>query len=307
MIRFLFALLLFVALPAAAQGVDRTPVRRSVDTPPMSIRAEPGLERMVDRIVELWPASASAVAADLGLPAPVPVEVVVLTHATWQEWARGLLPEWGVGFANWPGGPIAIDADRAAQDPGRFPRILQHEISHVYLGQRLNGHRPPTWFVEGVAQIQAGEWGFDDTLGLVQVASVGGLPPLSLLHTRFPGGGRAAQLSYRVSRQAVVEIDRLGAERGGWRAMLDPLASGRRFATVLHELTGLRPNEFELEVENRLQIRYGWVAAVASATSLFTVMTLLFLLGAARSRIRTRRRLREMEEEEARLWPGLDS
>ena len=67
-----------------------------------------------------------------------------------------------------PPGPIAIDAGRAARDPARFPRILRHEISHVYLGQRLDGNRPPTWFIEGVAQEQAGEWGLGDAIGLVQ-------------------------------------------------------------------------------------------------------------------------------------------
>jgi hypothetical protein len=160
---------------------------------PRRCDASTRLDGIVDEILRLWPDSSRDVAEGLALDDPAPVEIVVLTSDTWKRWARGLLPEWGVGFANWPGGPIAIDAGRAVRDPVRFPRILKHEISHVYLGQRLNGHRPPTWFIEGVAQVQAGEWNFDDTIGLVQVASVSALPPLSLLHARFPTGGRAAE------------------------------------------------------------------------------------------------------------------
>lgn len=296
MIRILL-LLLLLAQPALAQ--DPTPLRRVHPDPPLAIRAERGLDGIVDEILRLWPESSRDVAEGLSLDDPAPIEIVVLTSDTWKRWARGLLPEWGVGFANWPAGPIAIDAGRAVRDPVRFPRILKHEISHVYLGQRLNGHRPPTWFVEGVAQVQAGEWNFDDTIGLVQVASVSALPPLSLLHARFPTGGRAAELSYRVSRQAVGEIDRIGRDNGGWRAMLDPLASGASFGSALEQVTGLRPNEFEAAVESRLQIRYGWVAAIASATSLFGLMTILFVVGAFRARLRNRRRLREMEAEEA--------
>jgi len=287
--------------PAVAQTTDRTPVRRHLTDPPLSVRAEPGLERLVDEVLELWPHTATRVAAELDLDAPRPVEIVILTHRTWKRWSRGLLPEWGVGFANWPDGPIAIDADRALRRPERFAHILAHEVSHVYLGQRLNGHRPPTWFVEGVAQLQAGEWNLNDTMGLVQVASVGALPKLALLHARFPSGGRAADLAYRMSRQAVIEIGRQAPERGGWPAMLEPLAAGEPFAVVLYETTGMRPADFEATVENRLQIRYGWFAAVASATSLFTLMTLLFVVGAIRARLRTRRRLREMEAEEALL------
>ena len=88
--------------------------------------------------------------------------------------------------------------------------------------------------------------------------------------------------------------------------MLEPLSEGTPFAAVLYGVTGLRPNEFEAAVENRLQFRYGWVAAVASATSLFTMMTLLFIVGAARSRLRMRRRLREMEQEESQFGLELD-
>jgi len=71
-------------------------------------------------------------------------------------------------------------------------------------------------------------------------------------------------------------------------------------------VAGLRPNEFKTEVEDRLQFRYDWVAAVASATSLFTMMTLLFIVGAARSRLRMKRRLREMEQEKSQFGLELD-
>jgi hypothetical protein len=298
-------MLLLISTAVEAQVGDPTPIRRTVAHPPVYVRAEEGLEGLVDEVLRLWPESALMIAEGLGLTELAPVEIVLLKHSTWTRWSRGLLPEWGVGFANWPGGPIAIDAGRAVRDPGRFSQILRHEISHVYLGQRLNGHRPPTWFVEGVAQIQSGDWSFGDTMGLVQVASAGALPPLSRLQASFPVGGRSAQLAYRVSRQAVLEIDRRGAERGGWRAMLGPLAAGESFDSALAAVSGLRMTAFEAAVENRLRIRYGWLVAVASASSLFTFMTLLFVVGAVRARLRTRQRLREMEDEEALL--GFDS
>lgn len=306
MIRTLLILLL-LAGSASAQGVDPTPIRRVHEDPPLYVRAEAGLERMVDEVLRQWPDASRAVATDLGLEDPQPLEIVLLTSRTWDRWARGLVPEWGVGFANWPYGPIAIDAGRAVRDPARFPRILRHEISHVYLGQRLGGRRPPTWFIEGVAQVQAGEWHFGDTIGLVQVASARALPHLNELHAHFPSGGRSAEMAYRVSRQAVGEIDRIGKDHGGWRTMLGPLAAGTDFAAALHGVTGLRPNEFEAVVESRLQIRYGWLAVVASATSLFSLMTFLFIIGGVRARLRTRRRLREMEEEEAQFEFELDS
>jgi hypothetical protein len=177
----------------------------------------------------------------------------------------------------------------------------------VYLGQRLQGRRPPTWFVEGVAQLQAGEWNFGDTISLVQVASFGGLPRLSLLQAQFPAGGRSAELAYRVSRQAVLDIERQGSGRGGWRAVVEAMAQGQGFSQALVSVVGAGPAEFEAAVDNRLRIRYGWIAGVASASSLFTLMTLLFIVGGIRTRIRARQRLREMEEDEERFGSDLES
>jgi hypothetical protein len=235
------------------------------------------------------------------LLAPAPVEVVLLSGETFRGWWRGLLPEWGVGFASWPDGPIAIDVDGVLRGKKTLEEVLRHEISHVYLGQRLKGVRPPRWFVEGVAQAQSGEWRFGDTLALVQAASTGSLLPLSRLASSFPQGGRAAELAYRVSLQAVLDLDGRLADQGGWRALVTRAAEIERFDVAFEEMVGMRLAQYDEELVGKLRGRYGWIAAVASATTLFSAMTVVFLMGTARSWLRKRRRLREMEEEEASL------
>lgn len=276
-------------------------MHRHVDDPPAFIRAESGLDRVADRVAELWPEAARSVAAGVELREPAPVEVVLLSGDTFRGWARGLLPEWGVGYASWPAGPIAIDVDGVLRGKKTLDEVLRHEISHVYLGQRLEGVRPPRWFVEGVAQAQSGEWRFGDTLGLVQAASTGSLPPLARLGSSFPQGGRAADLAYRVSLQAVLDLDGRLADQGGWRALVSRSSETGRFDVAFEEMVGMRLVEYDAELVGKLRGRYGWIAAVASATTLFSAMTVVFLIGAARSWLRKRRRLREMEEEEARL------
>lgn len=292
-----------LAAPTPA-GADATPLRATVDDPPLRIRAEEGMEAAVREVQRLWPRAATAVADDLGLESPRPVEVVLLGGRTFESWSRGLLPEWGVGYASWPAGPIALNVTEISRGVKTFEEILRHEISHVYLGQRLNGVRPPRWFVEGVAQAQSGEWRFSDTLGLVGSASTGKLPRLHRLTVHFPRGGGSAQLAYRISLQAVLELDRRFPEKGGWRAVLAPAAESGRFDRAFTEVYGLRLPEFGEEVYDRLHSRYGWIAALAGAGTLFTAMTFLFLAGYVRKRAQARRRLREMEEEERRWIDG---
>lgn len=280
---------------------DPYPERRFVESPPAVIFAEAHLGGAADEIARRWARAAPEIAADLRLESPRPVAVYLLSGRSFSRWSRGLLPEWGIGFANWPDGPIALDIDGITAGTKSLDVVLRHEISHVYLGQSLAGARPPTWFVEGVAQMQSGEWTLGDTFALVQVASVGALPTLSELAGRFPAGGHPAEMAYRLSLQAVQDLDERLRDRGGWVALVEATARTGRFDLAFEEVVGLRLPAFERELSDRLRGRYGWLAAIAGASTLFTLMSLLFVAGAMRAYWRKHRRLAEMEREERHL------
>lgn len=288
-----------VSAETATRGRDPTPVRVTLDDPPGSIRAEEGLERVAQEVARRWPDDSRGIAARFGLTDPAPVEIVLLHGQTFRGWARGFLPEWGVGFASWPDGPIVLDVDATFRGQKDLGEILRHEISHVYLGQRVAGTGLPRWFVEGVAQSQSGEWRFLDTMSLIQAASVGKLPELSRIGGSFPSGGRAAHLAYLVSLQAAVDLDARLREQGGVVALVDATAATGRFDRAMEDLLGMTPKEYSREFDSRARVRYGWIAAVANIGTLFTAMTLLFLLGAARAYWRKSRRMAEMEAEES--------
>jgi hypothetical protein len=293
----LIALLALLVGPVLATAQDRTPLRLRLEDPPARVRAEAGMDRWLPVLQELWPRIAPPVASDLGVDRPRPVEIVLLQGETFRGWARGLLPEWGVGFARWPAGPIVLDADAVAAGPKTLPEILRHELSHVYLGQRLGGMGVPRWFVEGVAQSQSGEGRLLDTWTLVRGAVGGRLPSLQKLGTAFPQGGEAARQAYAVSLQAVQRLDEEVA--GGWRAMVDEAARQGRFDTAWLSLTGRSLQAFAEDFDADLQGSYGWIGALGRITTVFGVMTLLFLAAVVRALYRKHRRLAEMEAEEA--------
>jgi len=264
------------------------------------------MEASVDAVAALWPIVSPSIAAGVGLEHPAPVEIVLLRGRTFRPWARGLIPEWGVGFANWPTGPIVLDMDAVLRGDQGLSRILRHELSHVYLGQRVGARAGlPRWFVEGVAQAQSGEWRWHERFALLRGASAGSLPALERIGKAFPEGGAAAARAYALSLAAVLELqDRLRAQ-GGWKALIDGTVRCGRFDQAFLELTGQTVHRFALDFDARIQGRYGWIAALSQVASIFTLMTLLFLVGAARSYWRKRRRLAQMEEEEGQgLPPG---
>ncbi len=254
---------------------------------------------MADGILELWPKLAPPVAQGLGLQAPRPVEIVVLSGATFRPWARGLIPEWGAGFTNWPTGPIVLDADAVSGGAKSLPEILRHELSHAYLGQRVGSNAGlPRWFVEGVAQAQSGEWRWLDTFALVRGAATNDLPALERIQFAFPRGGSAARQAYALSLAAVLSLEDRLREEGGWRALVDAVAQGERFDSAFLRLSGITVHSFALSFDEGLKSRYGWIAAFTQLASVFLLMTLLFLAGYARTVYRNRRRLAEMEAEE---------
>jgi hypothetical protein len=289
---------------ASGRRVEPTPLRRALFHPSLLLSAQAGLDGFLDRLEQIAPPAAREVAAQLGLNDPDPVEIVVLHAPAFAAWARGFAPEWGVGIAIWPHGPIVLDAAATAAGAKPLEVILRHELSHVYLGQRVAGARLPQWFVEGLAQRHASEWAWTDTFALVRAAALRRLPRLARLEWGFPAAGGAAQLAYALSMHAVGELERrLGP--AGFAALLDDLRAGADFDAAMQRHAGTDVEGFDQEVTAALAGRFGWLGVLASLPNLFAVMTLLFLMAVARAYVRRRRRAAELEREEALLAPEL--
>lgn len=246
-----------------------------------------------------WEVWARPVVIGVGQTQPRPVRIFLLGAERFRRLARRTVPEWGVGYAGWPDGPIVLDIDRLTSDRKNLGELLRHELSHVYLGQRIAHAAPPRWFIEGIAQLQAGEWRVADSWSLVRAGATGALPELGDPDA-FRRGSGEARLIYLASLLAVTQLEERLSDQGGLVALLDRAATVRRFDQAFADMTGERVDAFAASVGAGLRVRYGWLAMLSDPPSLFGVMTVLFLLGAFLRTRRARRRLREMEAEELR-------
>jgi len=220
----------------------------------------------------------------------------------------GWIQDWGVGVAtnDW----IAVDVTRVDAVGHTLAHVLMHELVHCLLSQGLRGvDDVPAWFHEGVAQNVAGEWKVRDAVSLVLS---GGVPDLRTLEDRFPSSAGWADRAYRTSLLAASRLD----EWYGPDVVPDLVLAARArgsFGAAFGVVTGDSPAEFAERFGEEIRLKYGWLFIVTRWPTLFVIMALVFLGGAALKRRRDLARMKAMPDEEPqarsrnRLWPEPDS
>jgi hypothetical protein len=235
--------------------------------------------------------------AELLLPAGVAADTVtclVLESASFRERFGTTLPDWGVGVA-FPGGrAVALDHAGLPAVGRGLREVFLHEMVHALLFQGAGEAWLPTWFHEGCAMRYSGEWRFSDTVSLVLD---GRLPSLDRLQGRFPASSASADRAYRTSLLAVTRLqDRFGEDVPG--RLVAAARSTGSFEAAFPRVTGTSLTDFTAGFAAAMKLKLGWLILLTRWPTLFVLMSLIFLVGAARKTIRARRRLAEMEEEE---------
>lgn len=203
------------------------------------------------------------------------------------------LPDWGVGVALPPGRLIALDHSRLHVIGKGVKEVFLHEMVHALLFQTCGDAYLPAWFHEGTAMLYSGEWRFRDTVFL---AMEGRVPRLDRLRGPFPSTAAGADRAYRTSLLAVNRL----RDRHGQEVILRIVESTARtgdFEVAFYEVTGRTPEEFSLDFDRAMNLRFGWLVMLTRWPALFVLMGLVFALGAVRKIIHTRRRLAEMEDD----------
>ncbi len=207
------------------------------------------------------------------------------------------LPDWVAGVA-YPS-LDAILLRQAASDghPIDLFRTFEHELSHVVFRRAVGDARTPKWFVEGLAQWQAHEFDFHRSQRLSFAAFTNSLIPIEKLRTSFPRGVGDIRQAYDQSYDFVsFLVGEYGEE--AFRRFVRRLGAGEEFFRALESETGLDLEELEKKWISELKLSYSWLPLITSGATVWTVASVLILIGYARKRREKARKLQRMEEEE---------
>ncbi len=186
---------------------------------------------------------------DLDFYPSEPVVVILYPNQAFRDVTRS--PSW-VGALN--DGKVRVPVSGLTTMTTEVARVLKHELTHSFVRQITLG-RCPTWFNEGLAQLEEGS----STVGLgSQLArSFGKVPPYSALEDSFMGlSPDQAALAYAKSL-AALEFLRDTQGLAEIRRLLKAIPANPNFNSLLQDELRLTYSSFEQEVAAYLEKRYG--------------------------------------------------
>ncbi len=258
-------------------------------------------ERLMKSLIDQAEVLRREIVEDLGIDFEEKTKVYLAPSSReYQEIQPGKgVPSWSAGVA-YPGLNLIIIKSPKAIKVGNIDliKVFKHEFTHIALGRAFKGNENvPRWLDEGLAMYESREWNFSRTFTMTRAVLTDSLIPLSEITHSFPKEADRARLAYSESFYLISYlINRCGRE--SFHQFIKEYSGGKRLKKVLMEVYGIRLEELEEKWRNYLKLRFSWIPIITSATTLWFLITIAFILGYLRKKKENRLKLEEWEREE---------
>ena len=307
---------MLVAAPALAQEVVAAPTPQEEATwtvPPVpedwvslngaaiQIHGHPDDWAVMSALQQHSLTAVPELANQMGLPIGDVIQVVLApSEAEFRRLQPGRAPSWADATAYPALGVIYLRAPRA-RGPATKPlgMVMDHELVHVILGRAFYPQPTPSWLQEGLAQLMAGEHGPDAAITLSHGMANGGLIPLESLEGRFPSDPVRARLAYAQSADFLAWLQQVhGAE--ALPTLVQSLAAGESLGPSVYRVTGAPLSTVEAAWRSRISTGAPiGLEAWTQTEVLWGLGGVMLVVGGVLRRRQFRRRLAEMERQEA--------
>lgn len=288
----------FICAPSAA-GAKPLDFDQSIGLKsyPVQILYSQKNERIARRIAEICEAAIPEMALELGLNDIGPFQIQVIPDfKPYRLNTRNDLPRWGVAFAFMESQLVLVDAKRAANRWNSLEKTIPHELSHILLAQKVGSIAFPLWFVEGLAQWQAGQWSLVESWWLMDAVWTGRAPALGRITSGYPRDESPARDAYRISYAAYTFL--FGNRTDELPMFLDQVVSSGSFDEAFADFWHEDLYAFYLRFHTSIQKRYSSRLLIFQSGPLFSIAAVIFIIIFVRIKIRNRRKLKEMERSE---------
>jgi len=264
----------------------------------VTLNYPPRYRRMALRTAEIIDESVREMTGQFGMSGIDSIELYIAPgRDEYLDLYPGVIPEWSEACSNITDMTLCINADAVLKSARPLRIVVRHELSHLLLAQRVEGAGCPLWFQEGVAMVQSREWTLGDQWEFLLAVWQKDCPFLEDLSYSFPSGNRktAYMLSYFAVRELLSERE-------------DDLITLTAFTRDLGDFSraffltfGETVQDFSLRIDVIIKDKYRNVLFLAASAPFWSAMVLLFIAAYFLKKRRTRRKLREWEEQEQDL------
>jgi tetratricopeptide (TPR) repeat protein len=244
--------------PAIRQAVERAQRELAVSGSYSELRSEHFLlryegqqvERLSGEILNSLEGSYQNLVLDLDYSPSEVIVVILYPSQAFRDITRS--PSW-VGALN--DGKIRVPVSGLTQMTADLARVLKHELTHSFVRQITLGHCP-TWFNEGLAQLEEGSTTAGLGSQLAKGMAAGSIPAFATLEGSFMGLAPDQAGFVYAKCLASLEYLRDTFGMGEIRRMLRQMPSSD-FSTILQDEIRQTYPDFEQEVSNYIAKKYG--------------------------------------------------
>jgi hypothetical protein len=257
-------------------------------------------ERVIKPLIDEAEGLRAEIVKDLGLDFKDITKVYLAPSLkTFHEIQSGRrIQPWSVGVA-YPRLNLIILLSPKALKRGHMDlrKVFTHEFTHIALGKAFTEREVPRWLHEGLSMYESKEWDFRRISTITRAVLTSSLIPLSEITQRFPQEENQAELSYSESFYLIsFLINEFGLVN--FHRFIEEYRRDLPLDEVLIDVYGLDLKALEGQWRSHLKMRFSWIPIITSTTTLWFLVTIVFIIGYMRRRRAKMLQYEQWEREE---------
>jgi hypothetical protein len=257
--------------------------------------------KAAERLADNSTAIIGGILKGLGVDFSGTIRVYIADRGGFQELQPSVtrLPDSIVGVAYASSSLIILKSPRDLNSiEADLVKTFIHELTHIILGSAFNDEEKiPRWLNEGIALYVSGEWSLNRVTTMTRAVLTDSMIPLSELTHTFPESPRDLQLAYAQSFYLVsFLITRYG--RQSFHTFIRQYSQKRNLEETLLQVYSLRLEELEKEWKGFLKMRFSWIPIITSSTTLWFIITIIFVYGYCNKKRKVKLTIQQWEEED---------
>jgi hypothetical protein len=176
-------------------------------------------------------------------------------------------------------------------------KILVHELNHIYLNNLLQSYTVPSWFKEGMAVDEAGEFSINHIILFSTAKWNGKLFRIDELSTFRAVNKNNSTLAYA---QSYLMFNALEDSYGTdiYSNIIKKMMQGKTFWDTLFDITGDDEYSIKGNIEIFLDEKYSWMFLFNKYNLIFTFLPIILIFGYIYKRYKNKKLLRKWELED---------